>query len=254
MITLPQSNPFRRAAAFTAAVFASASLSFADEAGDSEIIQLFNGENLDGWIIPEGDGGAWKVLDGVIDYRAQSQAPGAKDLWTEDEFGDFKLRIDWRIIEAPTIERMPVILPDGSEKRDDDGNVVTVEGPNADSGIYLRGSSKSQVNIWCWPVGSGEVWGYRTDPNMPPEVRAAVTPSSNEDKPVGEWNTFIITMKGEELTVELNGTTVIENARLPGVPERGRIGLQHHGGVNPDGTYRPASSLVQFRNIYLKPL
>ena len=32
-----------------------------------------------------------------------------------------------------------------------------------DSGIYLRGSSKSQVNIWCWPIGSGEVYGYRTD-------------------------------------------------------------------------------------------
>ena len=26
-------------------------------------------------------------------------------------------------------------------------------------------ASKSQVNIWCWPVGSGEVYGYRTDPN-----------------------------------------------------------------------------------------
>ena len=35
-----------------------------------------------------------------------------------------------------------------------------------DSGIYLRGSSKSQVNIWCWPCGSGEVYGYRTEMEM----------------------------------------------------------------------------------------
>jgi hypothetical protein len=41
-----------------------------------------------------------------------------------------------------------------------------------DAGIYLRGSSKSQVNIRCWPVGSGEVYGYRTDPSQPPEIRA----------------------------------------------------------------------------------
>ena len=43
--------------------------------------------------------------------------------------------------------------------------------PNGDSGIYLRGSSKSQVNIWCWPIGSGEVYGYRTDASQPPEMR-----------------------------------------------------------------------------------
>ena len=55
--------------------------------------------------------------------------------------------------------------------------------PDSDSGIYLRGSSKSQVNIWCWPIGSGEVYGYRMDDKMPPEVRAGVTPKQKPTSP-----------------------------------------------------------------------
>jgi len=53
------------------------------------------------------------------------------------------------------------------------------------------------------------------------------------------------------LTVVLNDITVIENAQLPGVPEKGKIALQHHGGMR-NGEYSPASSLVQFRNISIK--
>lgn len=225
----------------------------ADEAPEG-FRSLFNGEDFAGWTLPEGDDGGWTIVDGVIDYQAQSKAAGDKNLWTEEEFGDFELRIDWRITDTPTVDRVPMILPDGSEKTDEQGQRVTVEVPNADSGIYLRGTSKAQVNIWNWPVGSGEVWGYRTDGNQPAEVRAGVTPKVRADREIGEWNTFVITMKGDRLTVVLNDQTVIENAQLPGVPEKGRLALQHHGGKRPDGTFQPASSLVQFRNIHIKEL
>jgi hypothetical protein len=60
-------------------------------------------------------------------------------------------------------------------------------------------------------------------------------------------------MKGDRLTVVLNGKTVIENAQLPGVPAKGAFALQHHGGF-ANGKYNPASSLVQFRNISIKEL
>ncbi len=215
---------------------------------------LFNGKDLSGWIIPKGDNGHWKVVDGVIDYDARSEAKGDKSLWTKEEFGNFVLLIDWRIKKTTGLYPMKIIQPDGSYKRDKNGKVIVLMRPNADSGIYLRGNIKSQVNIWCWPCGSGEVWGYRTDPRMPPEVRAACVPKVKADNPVGQWNTFKITMIGDRLTVELNGKTVIENAQLPGVPARGRIGLQHHGGPRKNGELSPASSLVQFRNIYIKEL
>lgn len=217
-------------------------------------VSLFNGKDLTGWIVPEGDNGHWKVVDGVIDYDACSEAKGDKNLWTEKEYGDFIMTIDWKIKQTTGEYPMPEVLPDGSEKLDENGKMITHLRPNADSGIYLRGSSKSQINIWCWPIGSGEVYGYRRDPKMPASVRAGVTPKVRADNPVGEWNTFVITMKGDRLTVVLNGKTVLDNAELPGVPEKGRIALQHHGGLQKNGEYSPASSLMQFRNIKIKEL
>lgn len=215
---------------------------------------LFNGENLSGWKVSEGDNGHWKVVKGVIDYDAQSEAKGDKNLWTEKEYGDFILSLEWRIKETTGLYNVPIVLADGSELKDAKGNVITVELPNADSGIYLRGTPKAQVNIWCWPLGSGEVYSYRRNQSVSPEVRAGVTPKINADKPVGEWNKFIIIMVKDRLTVILNNKMVLENAQLPDVPEKGPIALQHHGGKRKDGTFSPASSLMQFRNIYIKEL
>lgn len=218
-------------------------------------IALFNGTDLTGWTPPEDNDGIWKVVDGVIDCMPRSDKKGDRSMWSEKSLKDFVLHVEWRLKETKGEYPMTTILPDGSDKKDADGNVIVTKRPNADSGIYLRGSSKSQINIWCWPIGSGEVWGYRKDANMPPEVRAGVTPKVHADKPLGEWNTFVITMNGDRLTVELNGKTVIDNVQLPGVPEDGRIALQHHGGYNPEtDTWSSASSLVQFRNIYYKEL
>lgn len=222
---------------------------------ESGFVPVSGGKNLSGWKIPEGDNGHWKVIDGVIDYDAQSEAPGDKNLWTEEEFGDSTLLIDWRFKQTTGLYPMPTILPDGSYKTDENGEVIKELRPNADSGIFLRGTGKAQVNLWCWPIGSGELWGYRTDQSMPPEVRAAAVPKVHADKPVGEWNSMEITMKGDRVTVVLNDKTVIDKAQMPGVPEKGAIGLQHHGGINSEtGELSSASSLVQFRNIYIKRL
>ncbi len=227
---------------------------FTDKKETGEWEKIFNGRDFAGWIVPEGDGGHWRVVDGVIDYDARSQAPGDKNLWTRQEYGDFVLRIDWRITATPwTHPGVPLIRPDGTHQLDENGEEIRMSMPVSDSGIYLRGSSKSQVNIWTWPIGSGEVYGYRMDRSLPPAVRAGVTPRMMADNHIGEWNTFEITMAGDYLTVVLNGRIVIENALLPDVPEKGRLALQHHGSF-VDGEYRGSPSLVQFRNIYIKEL
>src|SRR5688572_10602728 len=49
---------------------------------------LFNGKDLSGWKIPAGDNGHWKVVDGVIDYDAMSEAKDGKDLWTDKTYKD----------------------------------------------------------------------------------------------------------------------------------------------------------------------
>ena len=239
------------AALFTLSLLASTSS--ADDVAPG-FVSLFNGKDFSGWKVPAGDNGHWKVIDGVIDYDASSEAPDDKNLWSAKEYGDFVLKVDWRIKETPYLNpRVPIIKPDGTHKKDVDGNEIKTTVPDSDSGIFLRGQGKSQINIWCWPIGSGEVYGYRMDKKMPPEVRAGVTPKINADNDLGEWNTFEITMKGDRLTVVLNGTTVIENAQLPGIPERGPIALQHHGGKR-DGEWSSPPALVQFRNISIREL
>jgi len=236
---------------------ASITLVAADKELPEGFTPLFNGKDLSGWKVPVGDNGHWKVIDGVIDYDARSESRAKdKSLSTEKSFGDFVLRVDWRLKTDPGFRHpVPIILPDGSHKKGPDGKDATVEIDDVGSGIYLRGSSKSQVNIWMWPIGSGEVYGYRTDRSVPPEVRAGVTPKKKADRPRGEWNTFEITMKGDRLWVNLNGEEVISNAQLPGVPKQGELSLQHHGSYDAKtGRWTGPPSLVQFRNIAIKEL
>lgn len=224
-------------------------------AQDEGWISLFNGKDLEGWYLKtKAAASHWSVVDGVIDCKPSTRPAGDKSLWCTKSFKDFKLHVEWRIKAKKGRYEVPVVLPDGSYKLDASGKKIVKPQPGADSGIYLRGFPKAQVNIWCWPIGSGEVYGYRNN-QKDPVIRAAVTPKVRADKAVGEWNTFEITMVGDILTVVLNGKTVIDKAQLPGIPPEGPIALQHHGGYIPEKKeWGGASSLVQFRNIKIKPI
>lgn len=199
---------------------------------------LFNGVDFDGWKIDETVAEHWRIVDGELDFD------GVKgDLWTTSSYENLELRLEWRW-EGPSqgSRPRPVIEPDGSYRLDEDGNQVTVLVEERDSGIYLRGNSKSQVNLWEWPAGSGEVYGYRTDGNMPASTRAAATPRLKADRPAGEWNQLTVRLIGETLDVWLNDEHVIVTCELPGVPESGPIGLQAHG------------SGIRFRDLLLREL
>jgi 3-keto-disaccharide hydrolase len=203
---------------------------------------LFNGLDLRGWKQDPGHKGHWQANDWILNYDGKSQAED-KALWSEKEYGDFILIVDWRQPASSKYDNVPIVLPDGSVAVDNEGRDIMVPVlDGGDSGIYLRGSPKSQLNIWNWPVGSGEIYGYRTDQKMSAEVRRGATPLQKADNKLGEWNRFEITAKGDRVTVVLNGKTVIKDARLPGLPKKGPIGLQHHG------------DLIQFANIYIKEL
>jgi hypothetical protein len=199
---------------------------------------LFDGSNLDAFAAPERSREHWKIQDGVLSYDGKDT-----HLWTKKSYRDCILKVDWRFPGQGRRGMVDVVLPTGDVAKDDAGNPKQIEIQyGGDSGIYLRGNEKSQVNIWNWPIGSGEVWGYRTDPGMPADIRAGVTPKARADKPLGEWNTFVIIMKGDRLTVDLNDVNVIANAKLPGVAREGPMALQHHG--DP----------VEFREIYVREL
>lgn len=155
----------------------------------------------------------WKVQDGQLVFDGK----GA-NLCSLKDYGDFDLYVDWKIPAA------------------------------ADSGIYLRGSP--QIQIWDpenkpqWPAGadkgSGALWNNQKGGNRP---------LAKADKPVGEWNTFLIRMVGENVSVWLNGTQVLDNVVMENYWERakpiyptGAIELQNHGNT------------LYFKNVYVREL
>ncbi|MFO0876690.1 MAG: DUF1080 domain-containing protein [Gemmataceae bacterium] len=158
----------------------------------------------------------WKIQpDGVLYYDGKGDS-----LQTIKDYGNFELLIDWKIEEK------------------------------GDSGIYLRG--QPQVQIWDSDnaagargadksSGSGALW------NNPEKF--GKRPLKKADKPIGEWNSFRIIMKGEKVTVYLNGVLVVDNQPLMNfwdknqpLPKKGPIELQHHG------------DRLWFRNIFIKEL
>ena len=204
---------------------------------------LYNGKDLTGWSDDPGHVGHWQARGAVLHYDSKSTAKD-KNLWTAKEYGDVTLAVDWRWA-APATRKLkrPLLDPaTGGTKKDANGKPIVLLVDELDSGIYFRGNNRSQVNLWNWPGGSGEVYGYRTNKKHSQAIRAALTPKVKADKPIGEWNRMLITLKGDRLTVILNGQKVIDNAQLPGVPAKGKIALQHHG------------SAIEFANIYIKEL
>lgn len=208
-------------------VIVAARAAAADVTAPEGYTPLFNGRDLAGWrgrphLDPREDarGGDaerdvrqrrwnddlavhWKVADGVI----VSDGHGVF-LTTERDYGDFELLVDW-------------MLP----------------APCADSGIYLR--ANPQVQIWdpgCQrdrvhgaEKGSCGLWNNPADsPGRFPLVKA--------DRPIGEWNTTRIAMRGDRVSVTLNGQLVVDDQPLANffekgrpLPERGPIQIQTHG-------------------------
>jgi hypothetical protein len=193
---------------------------------------IFDGASLKGWK-HEPQTKNWSAFNGVLKHDG-TPTP-TKDLWSEKSYKDITVQLDWRWSGRGPMKMQPIVLPDGS-------STENAEIEELDSGLYLRGDIKSQVNFWNWTIGSGEVYGFRTNNKLPPEIRAGVTPKAKADKPLGEWNRTIVTIKGDRLTVNLNGQTVIENAQLPGTPTEGPIGFQNHG------------SKIDFANVWIKEL
>lgn len=173
----------------------------------------------------------WSVSDGVLIYDGKGQS-----LCTDRDFGDFEFYIDWKIP------------------------------PGADSGIYLRGTP--QIQIWDpWDarvkdgapdpstpeewvtqysngrnLGSGGLWNNRRWRNAPTVLA---------DRKPGEWNTFLIRMVGDKVTIWLNDKLVVDRVALENYWDRtgliplvraDQIELQHHG------------SELFFRNLYIREL
>ena len=203
---------------------------------------LFDGRSLAGWKTPD-DVKPWWSANGSHFLSRAGKEGHDKDLWSEKEYGDFELIADCRLANPPEKKSLQLVLPDGTDAKNDDGTRKLVEVlDGGDSGIFLRGSTKAQVNITCKTIGSGEIYGYRVDKDTQPAQRASFVPTERADNPPGKWNRFYITMKGDRVTVMLNDKIVINHVQLPDIAAKGPIGLQHHGDA------------VEFTNVFIKEL
>lgn len=212
---------------------------------DTRFQALYNGVDLSDWELKPGHVGHWSSLNWTINYDGLSKERD-KCLWTRKSYRNFEMIADVRLTRTPTPELTPVVLPNGDEALNADGSKKQViELYAGDTGIYLRGHSKNQINIGYRYIGSGEIYGYRVDKNMPPAVREAVTPKIKADNFPGQWNRFFIRMVDDRLTVVLNGITVIDNAQLPGISPEGPIALQDDHASN---------NTFQFANLFIREL
>jgi len=200
-------------------------------------VQVFNGKDLSGWkglvadpikrskmdekTLAEAQTKAdaeakesWKVINGELQFQSHGN-----NLATVKKYGDFEMLVDWKIIDDKKGE--------------------------GDAGIYLRGTP--QVQIWDLArtkvgaqVGSGGLYNNQTNESKPLKVA---------DNKLDEWNTFRILMKGDRVTVYLNGQLVTDNVILENYWNRSlpifaeeQIELQAHG------------SPVAYRDIYIKEI
>jgi len=137
-------------------------------------IQLFNGKDLSGWtaLNPSVEM-KWTVQDGVL-----RNAPPTTDIISTQKFWNFKLHVDFRIVE------------------------------HSNSGIGLRGRYEIQII---------DDYGKPPNSHGAAALYSRVQPSVNASKPAGEWQSYDIRLVGRTLTVIHNGTKVLDKVEVEGL-------------------------------------
>lgn len=172
----------------------------------ANFVSLYTGTDLRGWNNSAGASPVWRSSDWILDAAATPAAAPAR-LWTEAVHGDFVLVVDWRWNGRPAA--------------------------GATGAILLRGTGQVSIPIRADGAGSGKIAATASQ---------AGTLAQPADRPVGEWNRFEITLRGNRVSTVLNGTTVTAEVRLPAVAASGPIGLE------------PGASAIQFANLFIKRL
>lgn len=189
---------------------------------------LFDGKTLDGWkVLGRSEG--WAVEDGAITCMVK----GGNYLRTVEQYGNFVLSLDFKIA------------------------------PRCNSGIRLRSVDPNNDKTRGLEIQILDSYG-KAKPGRGDcgAIYDCLAPSKNMCKKAGEWNTYVITCKGHQITVELNGEKICDmdenqwsvahqnpdgtKNKFPTAPKemamKGYLALQDHGGR------------VWFKNVKVLPL
>jgi hypothetical protein len=166
---------------------------------EADFTPLFDGESLAGWeTLP---GGQWEARDGVIVGTSKKTERRHGMLITERTFGDFILRVDFKVVTGNS----------GLYFR-----VEKVDGPVGVHGFQAE-IDEGQSTGGLYETG-GRAW--------------VVQPSADEVKQFYNkdgWNTMIVRAVGRDVSVWVNGHQTADLKDDPGRTE-GFIALQLHGG------------------------
>jgi hypothetical protein len=184
---------------------------------------LFNGRNLDGWILVGGHGPGYLVEDGKIVCPEN----GGGNLFTKDEYSDFVFRFEFKL-------------------RDGSNNGIGIRAPLEGDAAYQ--GMEIQVLDHDAPIYRGRLKPVQVHGS----IYGVVAAKTGFLKPLGEWNAEEIAARGRRVKVTLNGTVIVDTdldqvkdpetlKRHPGLARKsGHIGLLGH------------DSRVEFRNLRIR--
>ncbi len=154
----------------------------------------------------------WSVLncDAVVDQGDILLQGGNGLVQSVEQYSDFILEFDWKALAED----------------------------NWDSGVYFRYTDVPDGRPWPARYQVNLLKGQEGNVGSIPEAK-----SEGMTKP-GEWNTFILTVQGDQLSLDINGAPAWSASGL-GESKPGYIALQAE--VPKGGAFR-------FRNIYLTDL
>ena len=178
--------------------------------------RLFDGKTLKGW---KGRPTLWKVEDGAIVGRTAAEAKLKHNdfLYTEKEYGDFELRLKFRLMNHNSGVQVRSVVHDD----------FRVTGYQADM------AEKRYTGILYEEGGRG--------------ILADVDPKKTAEfvKP-GQWNDYRILCQGNLVQFSINGRQTINyTEKKPDARKKGVIAFQLHGG--PPMT-------VYFKDVILQDL
>jgi hypothetical protein len=203
----------------------------ADEQKGPRPIKLFNGKNLDGWQchLVEPDvkmEDVWSVEDGILVCKGEPFG----FLHTKEKYTNFRLIVEWRW---------------AGEEPGNSGVLLRVTG---DPPSFLAKCVEAQLKHG----DAGDIWAFYGFEVAGAKDRfvdiehdvlgrlKGVRKIKDAEKPAGEWNKYVITLKGDKLNLVINGEKVNQARGL--TVEPGTIGLQSEGGE------------IHFRTVRLVPL
>ncbi len=184
--------------------------------------QLFNGKDLTGW---QGAVDDYEVRDGMLSCR---KGKGGV-LFTKDEYTDFVARVEFKVP------------------------------PGGNNGLAIRypGKGRASYDAMCeLQILDDDAPRYaKLDPRQyHGSVYGIVAAKRGYLRPIGQWNYQQVTVKGSRITVELNGTVIVD-ADVSEVTEY-KDNLPHPGKDSKKGYFGFAghNDPVEFRNVSIKSL